>query len=262
MGEVQVQVVTQEEYLPARLRLLEKEKELTRARDALTTERQALPMVKISKNYEFSDIDDNGNKVVKTLQDLFDGREQLIIYHYMFEPDAEQACPSCTLAAESMAELKHLNSRGATLVCVSRAPIEKIQAYKKRLGFTFPWVSSDGTSFNKDFQVTMTEGKLDDTYNFTTSAKLLEKQMPWFTKGEQPGTSCFIMGNSKSGMGEDGAVYHTYSAYSRGVEGFIPTLTWLDMTKLGRRDKMSTVQALGFRRHDEYSEKELKGIWG
>lgn len=249
------------EYLPARLRLLEKEKELIRARDALTKERQALPIIKVGKCYEFTDIDTNGNKVTKHLDDLFDGREQLIIYHFMFDPEWEAGCPSCTLLAETMSGLEHLNSRGVTLTCVSRAPIEKIQAYKKRLGFTFPWVSSFGNTFNQDFHVTLMEDDPNAQYNFYSREKLLEKNMPWFTKGEQPGHSCFIMGNSKEGIGEDGVVYHTYSSYSRAGEAVMAIENWLDMTKLGRRDDINRVGGVGFRRRDEYSNDELKGIW-
>lgn len=260
MAAPQVEIVSPAEYLPARLLLLEKEKALTRARDELTKERQALPVVRVTHRYTFTDMNEDGTKVSKTLKDLFDGREQLIVYHFMFGPDSE-ACPSCTQAVESMSELRHLNSRGVTLVCISRAPIEKIQAYKKRLGFTFPWVSSNGTSFNQDHQATLFEDDPNAQYNFTSKEKLLEKKMPWFTKGEQPGYSCFIMGSSKNDIGEDGIVYHTYSAYSRAGEATNPTMNWLDMTKLGRRDKMSSAGGTGFRRHDEYSADELKGIW-
>lgn len=211
--------------------------------------------------YEFTDIDTNGNQVTKHLDDLFDGREQLIVYHFMFDPEWDAGCPSCTLVAEAMSALEHLNSRGVTLTCVSRAPIEKIQAYKKRLGFKFPWVSSLGSAFNQDFHVTMMDDDPNAQYNFTSREKLLEKNMPWFTKGEQPGHSCFIMGNSEKGIGEDGIVYHTYSSYSRAGEAVMPVESWLDMTKLGRRDDINGLGGVGFKRRDEYEKDELKGIW-
>lgn len=252
------------DYLPKRIALLEKEKELTRARDELTKERQALPIVKVKKDYAFTDLDASGNKVTKSLAELFDGREQLIIYHFMFGPDAEEGCASCTVLSDGISsQIPHLNSRGTTLVCVSRAPIEKIEAYKKRLGFTFPWVSSYESEFNPDHGVTMLEDDPDATYNFTTKEQLEEKRMPWFTKGEQPGMSTFIMGDSTKGIGEDGAVYHTYSSYARAGESMTPLFAWLDSTKLGRRDGLPQGKAggTGFRRHDEYSEAELKGNW-
>lgn len=254
--------MTADEYLPARLELLKKEKELSRARDALTKERQALPIVKVTKKYTFVDMDEEGNKIEKTLEDLFDGREQLIIYHFMYGPDWEAGCPSCTLQGEATSRvIPHVNSRGTTIVCVSRAPIEKIQAYKKRLGFTFPWVSSYGTSFNQDFHVTMMDDDTDAQYNFMSRETLLAKNMPWFTRGEQPGQSSFIMGNANKDTGETGVVYHTYSSYSRAIEFMNPTFGYLDTTKLGRRDDINKLGGTGFRRRDEYSQDELKGIW-
>lgn len=258
-----MRIVTAQEYLPARLELLKKEKELTRARDALAKERQALPIVEITKPYTFTDVDESGNEVEKSLGDLFDGREQLVIYHFMFEPDADAGCASCTLHGEALSsQIPHLNARGVTFICVSRAPIAKIRAYKDRLGFTFPWVSSHGGSFNQDFQVTQMPDDPNRQYNFMGKDEHLKHGRPWFTEGEQPGASCFIMGDKKKGIGEDGVVYHTYSSYARATDGMTPTLQYLDITKLGRRDSMTQkVGGTGFRRHDEYSADELKGIW-
>lgn len=254
--------MTSEEYLPARLELLKKEKENTRARDALARERRALPVTKVEKHYVFTDLDDRGNKVEKSLKDLFDGRQQLIIYHFMFDPTWEAGCPSCSIQAAAISSIvPHLNSRGTTLVGVSRAPIEKIQAYKKRLGLTVPWVSSLDNTFNKDFHVTLYPGDDDAQYNFMTRDTLLEKNMSWFTRGEQPGQSSFILGDAEKGLGETGVVYHTYSSYSRGLEFMNPTFGYLDTTKLGRRDEIIGLQGLRFRRHDEYSKAELRGIW-
>lgn len=182
----------------------------------------------------------------------------------MFDPDWDAGCASCSLLSESISsQVPHLNSRGTTLVCVSRAPIEKIEAYKERMGFTFPWVSSYESDFNPDHSATMLEDDPNASYNFTSKEKLEEKRMPWFTKGEQPGTSIFIMGDTAEGIGEDGVVYHTYSSYARAGEVVMPIFGWLDSTKLGRRDDMTRgkVVGTGFRRHDEYSDQELKGIW-
>lgn len=246
------------------MELLQKEKELTRTRDALIKERQSLPIVEVTKAYTLTTIDDaTGQEKQATLTDLFQGRDQLITYHFMFDPEWNAGCASCTLLGDTMTadNIKHLNSRGVSFVVVSRAPIDKLQAYKKRLGFKFPWYSSYGTSFNPDFGVTLLEDDDKATYNFYTKDQLKEKKMPWFTRGEQPGHSCFILGNSAKGIGEDGKMYHTYSSYARGGETVMPVLNWLDMTKLGRRDDISTADGVGFRRHDEYSSDELKGIW-
>lgn len=258
-----MRVVTAQEYLPARLELLAREKELTRARDALAKERQALPVVEVARPYVFIDIDENGREVEKSLGDLFNGREQLVIYHFMFEPEAEAGCASCTNHGEALSpQIPHLNARGVTFTCVSRAPIAKIRAYRDRLGFTFPWVSSNGSSFNQDFQVTQLPEDADRQYNFVSKDEHLKHGRKHFTEGEQPGVSCFIMGDKAKEMGEDGVVYHTYSAYARGTDGLTPTLQYLDLTKLGRRDWMfEKVGGTGFRRHDEYSADELKGIW-
>lgn len=252
-----------QEYLPARLELLKKEKENTRARDALARERRKLPVTKVGKQYVLTDLDSHGNKVEKSLAELFDGREQLIIYHFMFDPSWDAGCVSCSSQAEAISTvIPHLNARGTTLVCVSRAPVEKIEAYKKRLGLEIPWASSySDQAFNKDFHVTLFPDDADAQYNFVTRDKLLEKNMPWFTRGEQPGQSSFIMGNAEKGIGETGVVYHTYSSYSRGLEFMNPTFGYLDTTKLGRRDEMTKMPGTGFKRHDEYTEDELKGIW-
>lgn len=182
----------------------------------------------------------------------------------MFDPAWTAGCPSCTLHCETLSRLiPHLNSRGTTLVAVSRAPAEKIAEYKTRMGFTFPWFSSHETSFNEDFRVTLPPDRDDTEYNFTPKAKLIEKGMPWFANGEQPGLSTFILGDKENGIGEDGVVYHAYSTYARGPEPMNPLFAYLDVTKLGRRDDLTKGKATGtgFRRRDEYSEDELKGIW-
>lgn len=258
-----MRVVTAQEYLPLRLELLEREKELTRAHDALARERQALPMVEVTTAYTFTDVDECGKEVQRTLKGLFAGRKQLVIYHFMFEPDADAGCASCTLHGEALSsQIPHLNARGVTLVCVSRAPIAKIRAYRDRLGFQFPWVSANGSTFNQDFQVTQLPEDPDRQYNFVSKDEHLKHGRQHFTHGEQPGVSCFIIGDKEKDIGEDGVVYHTYSAYARATDGLTPALQYLDLTKLGRRESMvQKVGGTGFRRHDEYSADELKGIW-
>lgn len=252
-----MQVVPTHDYLEARQRLLEKEKELTRARDAANKERQALPMVRVIKNYVFTGLDTFGNKVERNLQELFDDRSQLIVYYFMFDPSSEEGCPACSFTVDSLPALQHLNSRGATFICVSRAPIEKLEAYKKRLGYDFPWVSTYDSEFNLEHQPTNVED--DESVSYTAGSKedILRQNMPWFTKGEKQGISCFIKGDSQRGIGEDGEIYHTYSTFARGVEPLLAIYGLLDMTKLGRQDGVG----MQFRRHDEYSGAELKGIW-
>ena len=258
-----MQVVTPSEYLPHRLSLLEKEKQLTRARDALNAERRSLPLVEVTTPYEFTALDESGNKKTVTLADLFAGRPQLIIYHFMFDPDWDAACPSCSLLGDSVPPLEHLNSHSTTFVAVSRAPIEKIVKYKERMGWKFPWVSSNGTSFNYDFHVTQDEAVAPVKYNWKTKEEMVARGQPWFAKGEQPGHSIFLLGGKgedRVGVGEEGKVYHSYSSYARGGEPIINTFAWLDMTPLGRQDGINGVFGLGYKRHDEYTESDLKGM--
>lgn len=246
------------EYRSARLDLLAKEKELTRARDALTAERQALPIVEVTKDYAFTAIGPNGEKTAVNLSDLFDGRPQLVIYHFMFAPDWEAGCPSCSLLGDSVPPLEHLHSRSTSFVAVSRAPIEKIEAYKKRQGWKFPWVSSHGTDFNYDFGVTQDETVRPVEYNFRSKEEMEKRGQPYFATGEQPGHSCFVKGGGN--IGEEGKIYHTYSSYARGGEPIINTYTWLDMTILGRQDGKTGLPGLGFKRRDEYTGEDLKGL--
>ncbi|EXJ54901.1 uncharacterized protein A1O5_12812 [Cladophialophora psammophila CBS 110553] len=251
-----VKIVSQAEYLPLRLSLLEAEKENTRARDVLAHQRRALPVVEVTSPYTFTDED--GKEV--NLTDLFDGRPQLIIYHLMFSPDWDAACPSCSLLGDSVPDLRHLKGHSTTFVAVSRAPIDKIRAYKKRMGWTFPWVSSSGSSFNYDFGATQDEAVKPINYNFKNKAEMEKRGISYFAKGEQPGHSVFVLGGQLTGVGDEGKVYHSYSSYARGGEPIINTLTWLDMTLLGRQDGVSGVGGLGFKRHDEYTAEDLKGL--
>jgi len=242
-------VCTPSEYLTSRLALLEKEKELTRANDAIAAQRRALPIVEITKSYTFTTSD----STTATLSDLFAHRRQLVIKHFMFDPSWDAGCQSCSMSADFLVALEHLNSRDTTLVVVSRAPIDKINAYKKRLGWTFPWVSSYGSDFNYDFHVTQDPKVAPVEYNFRSEEELKKRGLSYSTTGEQPGISCFIKGGK--GVGDEGKVYHTYSAYARGLENS-DVMSMLDLTYLGRQEKgMQPASA----RRDEYTEEELRG---
>jgi predicted dithiol-disulfide oxidoreductase (DUF899 family) len=233
-------VVSREEWLAARTALLVKEKEATRLRDKLNAERMALPWVKIEKEYAF---DTPHGKV--TLADLFDGRSQLVIYHFMFAPGWAAGCPGCSHMADHLdGPLPHLEHHDVSLAVVARAPIADIEAYKKRMGWRFPWVSSFGSDFNYDFQVTLPKediaaGKAN--YNFAD----LPAQ-PDAKDIEAHGISVFY-------KDESGQVFHTYSTYGRGVEEWVGTLMILDRAPKGRNEK----HAGDFvRRHDEYEKAE------
>lgn len=240
-----VQIVTPSEYRASRLDLLAKEKELTKARDALAKERRSLPIVEVTKPYTFTRLNADGVEETVTLSDLFEGRRQLAIYHFMLDPPSEPGCSMCSAVGDSIAPVEHLHNRSTSLVVVSRAPIDKITAYKKRMGWKFPWVSSAGSDFNYDFRATQDESVKPVEYNFASKEELDKKGQTFFTKGEQPGSSCFVRGGD--GIGVEGKVYHTYSAYSRGGEPAINTFHWLDMTLLGRQD-----DKYNFSRKDEY----------
>ena len=225
---------TREEWLAARLELLEAEKELTRRSDELACRRRQLPWVRIDKDYVFDT--DEGEQ---SLRDLFVGRSQLLIYHFMFGPAWTEGCATCTLHAESFDRaIIHLNQRDVTMLCVSRAPLTKLNAFKQRMGFTFRWVSSLRSDFNYDFGVSLRSGADPDKvpFNFGTT---------WFyNREEHEGLSAFAL--------EDGAVYHTYSCHLRGVEEFNVTYQLLDRVPRGRdEDKLPYPQAW-VQRRDEY----------
>ena len=209
-------VVSRDEWLAARSALLVKEKELTRERDALNAERRELPMVKVEKEYVFTGPDGEAS-----LLDLFEGRLQLILGHFMFDPSWEDGCPSCSAGADEMSAglFEHLHARDTTLVQVSRAPIEKIERYKAKKGWTFPWYSSHGTDFNYDFDVTMDPSVKPPVYNFR----------PYEGEpGEMPGASFFLR------RGDE--VFHTNSTYARGAEMTGGSYYFLDLTVLGRQE--------------------------
>ena len=243
--------------------LLEKEKELTKLKDQLTRERQSLPLVEMPKSYTFIDADTNEQV---TLESLFEGRPQLMIYHAMYDPSWENACTSCTMYLDHVPPLVHLHSRDVSFAVVSRAKPEQIRGYKEKMGFDrFKWYSSNENDFNFDFHVTLpnpdgSEGE----YNYRAAKDLVEKGMPWFAKGEQPGHSVFVRGGSIEeggiGKGEKGKLYHSYSSYARAGEALIGTFTWLDWVPLGRQDeKLQNATGLKFRRRGEYTDKEING---
>ena len=219
-------VVSRDEWLTARKELLAKEKELTRRRDALNAERRRLPMVEIEKDYVFE-----GPEGPARLADLFDGRRQLIVAHFMFHPDWEDGCPSCSAGADEVSDglLEHLHARDTSLAYVSRAPFEKIERYKRRKGWTFPWYSSYGSDFNYDFGVTLDEKVAPLAYNYKTKEEHEAAGTAYYFEGEeQPGTSFFLR------VGE--RVFHTYSTYGRGAEMTGGSYYFLDLTALGRQE--------------------------
>ncbi|MDO9417225.1 DUF899 domain-containing protein [Pararhizobium sp.] len=230
-------VVSREEWLEARRALLAREKEETRLRDAVNAERLALPWVKVDKDYVFDTPDGR-----KSLSELFDGRSQLLVYHFMFGPEWEAGCPGCSFLCDHVdGTLPHLNNHDVTWVAVSRAPLEKLDAYKTRMGWKFPWVSSGNTDFNYDYHVSFTPDELAEDkvfYNFEALA-------PDHANDELPGLSAFY-------KDETGAIFHTYSGYARGGEEMIGTLMTLDRAPKGRNEDgtMSFVK-----RHDEYATK-------
>jgi predicted dithiol-disulfide oxidoreductase (DUF899 family) len=212
---------TREEWLVARRELLEREKALTRRSDELTRERQELPWVRVDEPYAFATTDGS-----KTLAELFDGRSQLLVYHLMYGPDDEVPCIGCSFTADNLdGAVFHLAHHDVSFVAVSRAPLEKIEAYRRRSGWSFPWVSAFGTDFNLDFSAfTEEERRTGQGFNFGT-AKHADIDLREF---ELHGLSAFAR--------EDGVVYHTYSTYDRGTDGLNPTWQLLDRAPLGRSE--------------------------
>ena len=245
---------TRKQWLAARRELLEGEKELTRRSDELARRRQELPWVRIDKDYRFAT--DEGSAL---LADLFRGRSQLLVYHFMFGPDYTAGCPSCSAIADGFnGSVVHLANHDVTLAAVSRAPIAKLQAFKRRMGWSFPWASSFGSDFNYDFQTAYTEeqqrsGVAD--YNFRPEGfgPALEagKEGPVAEMAAMVGTDSATYTREAPGMSafalEDGVVYHTYSAYARGLDGLWGMYQWLDRAPQGRNER-----GVWWRRHDEY----------
>ena len=249
---------TREEWLAARLELLKAEKELTRCGDALAQQRQALPWVRVDKDYRFET-----NEGGASLAELFQGRSQLLVYHFMFGPDYTAGCPSCSSIADGFnGVVVHLANHDVTLSAVSRAPLAKLQAYQRRMGWTFPWASSFGSDFNFDFNISLTEQQQREgtvEYNYAREAPVVDIPSRTTPDGattfaimsgtdtatyarERPGISAFVL--------EDGVVYHAYSSYSRGVDGIWGMYQWLDRAPRGRNEA-----GVWWRRHDEYDKR-------
>ena len=221
-------ISTREEWLAARKALLEMEKKLTRARDGLSIERRNLPMVEIEKDYRF-----DGPDGQVTLLDIFEGRPQLIIYHFMFDPTWEDGCSSCTAGTAEISDgfIEHLHTRDTSYALVSRAPLEKLERWKAKQGWTLPWYSSFGSDFNYDFGVTIDKSVAPEQYNYRTRAEYEAKGDDFFDSPqpfEMPGRSCFLT--------VDGRVFHTYSQYARGLESTGGSYYFLDLTALGRQE--------------------------
>jgi predicted dithiol-disulfide oxidoreductase (DUF899 family) len=219
------EIATPDQWVAARKELLTREKELTHARDQLSAVRRRLPMVPVEKDYRFQGPDGEVGLI-----DLFEGRSQLIIVHFMFDPEWEDGCPSCTAGADEMADglLNHLHARDTTIAWVSRAPLAKLEDYKRRRGWTFPWYSSHGSDFNYDFHVTLDETVAPVEYNFRTADEHARRGLEMELVGEFPGRSSFLRDGDR--------VFHTYSVYARGMEGIGGSYYLLEETALGRQE--------------------------
>ena len=242
---MQHKVVSRDEWIAARKAHLTNEKAFTKARDRLSAERRALPWVKVEKNYLF-DTPEGKN----SLADLFDGRSQLIVYHFMLGPDWGEGCPSCSYLADHFDGVAlHLPHRDVTLIAVSRAPLPEIAAYKQRMGWRFPWVSAYGNDFNYDFHVSFRPEQKEGEvyYNY---------EMGDFESDEMPGVSVFIKDPS-------GAIFHTYSAYARGLDILVGTYNFLDLVPKGRDEGKLPWTMAWVRRHDDYDDvKAAKSCCG
>lgn len=232
-------VVSPAEWLAARKEFLKKEKDFTRLRDELSRQRRELPWQKIAKNYVLQ-----GPVGTMTLADLFDGRSQLIIYHFMFGPGWKEGCPSCSYLADSFdAATLHMAQRDTAFAAVSRASLPEIESFKKRMGWKFPWLSSFGTDFNYDFHVSFTKDEMASGkafYNFETAG---------FPSEEGPGLSAFLK------RGDE--IFHTYSSYARGLDILLPTYNFLDMTAKGRDEDSLPFPMAWVRHHDRYSDGKM-----
>ena len=235
-------VVSEKEWLEARKAHLKAEKEFSRARDALSAARRALPWVKVDKEYVF-----DGPNGKETLADLFDGRDQLIVYHFMLGPGWEEGCPSCSYLADHFdGAMYHLPHRDVTMVVVSRAPLAEIEKYKKRMGWHFKWVSSFASDFNFDYQASARDEDIEKNkvyYNYETTP---------FPANEMPGLSVFAKGDPSGDDG--GTIYHTYSSYGRGLDMFIGAYHLLDTVPKGRDEQDLDWSMQWVRRHDRYDD--------
>lgn len=228
-------LVSHEEWVAARKSLLDKEKEFTRARDALSREQRSIPWERVEKDYLF---DSPGGK--ESLAALFDGRSQLIVYHFMYGSDWGEGCKSCSFLADHFnPAIVHLNQRDVSMVAVSRAPLATLDAFKRRMGWTFKWLSSEGSDFNRDFHVSFTQDEVDSGkayYNYGPNG---------FAVTEAPGASVFY-------KDADGALFHTYSVYARGLDIFMNAYNWLDIVPKGRDEDDLSYGMEWLRLHDAY----------
>ena len=246
---------TREQWLAARLDLLAAEKELTRRSDELARQRQELPWVRVDKEYRFETGEGSAS-----LKDLFRGRSQLLVYHFMFGPDYKAGCPSCSAVADGFNGIVvHLENHDVAFTAASRAPLAKLQAYKRRMGWTFPWASSLGSDFNFDFNVSFTEEQQREgiVYNYERSGHAMDMipiPEPVAQFAAMSGTDVATWTRDRAGLStfvlEDGVVYHTYSAYARGLDGLWGMYQWLDRAPKGRNET-----GAWFRRHDEYEKR-------
>ena len=246
---------TREEWLAARIELLKAEKELTRRSDELAQRRQELPWVRVDKAYRFEN--DEGSA---TLADLFRGRSQLLVYHLMFGPEYNAACPSCSAIADGFNGIVvHLENHDVAMTAISRAPLHKLQAFKRRMGWTFPWASSDGSDFNFDFNVSLTEeqqraGGTEYNYQRGGAWQSPSPDGPVAKVAAMTGTDAATFMRQKPGMSafvlEDGVVYHTYSTYARGLDGLWGMYQWLDRAPKGRNET-----GVWWRHHDMYDKR-------
>ena len=235
------EVVSEEQWLEARRALLAEEKAYTRERDRLSEKRRALPWVRVKKDYVFQDTDGT-----VALADLFDGRSQLVVYHFMFGPDWQEGCPGCSLLADQVdGARQHFEHNDVSFVAISRGPIAKLHAYRQRMGWKFRWVSSAASDFNLDYHVSFPKGTREGGvfYNFA--------DCPDPEIDELPGVSVFHMDDDRM-MGDHGTIYHTYSTYGRGGEMFLPVYSWLDVIPKGRNETKNGNLTDWVRRHDRY----------
>lgn len=231
-----ITVVSPEDWLAARKKLLIQEEEVGRARQALSAALQELPMTEVTKAYVFEGPDGKAS-----LEDLFEGRRQLIVYHFMFDPAWKEGCKHCSLLADNIGHLSHLHTQDTALAMVSRAPTAKIQAFRARMGWTVPWYSSFGSDFNYDYHVSQDESRAPVMYNYMDKATLIAEGCGFFAENEGAGLSSFLR--------QDGKVYHTYSSYN-GEDVLYGTFQWLDMTHLGRQEG----DRGWLRHHDKYDD--------
>lgn len=245
------EVVSRDEWLAARKDLLVKEKEATRTRDAVAAARRRLPMVRVDKDYVFEDPDGPAR-----LLDLFEGRRQLIVYHFMFDPGWDEGCPSCSLVVDNIGNLAHLHARNTSLTLISRAPLSKIEPFKRRMGWSVPWRSSFGSDFNYDFHVTQNEAIAAVEYNYRDKAEHERRGDNHFTQGEMHGVSAFLRDGDR--------VFHTYSTYARGAELLVGTYNYLDLTACGRQEDWEQPPGRSdgscmawLRHHDKYERSML-----